>query len=363
MINRRSFIKSIFSFFKSEDKQNSSENNLKNYIPQSFETISFETSYACNLKCKMCPRFYQEGEPALMKPEHFLLFQKYFKMFKFVFLTGYGEPLINPDLPKQLSIVKNEGCYACFATNGILLKGELLNKIIASGVDEISVSIDAGKAETYEYVRERGTFSALLDNLKEANKRFSEIKDKPPYLHWVYVMMKYNVAEIKTAVELASDLGFTKFTLKHLESAQSKEGLKDALFNTEIAEDLTEDEEKKFQECLNKAQEAAKKTNLIFTIHPRKFSVNNTCLVNPLSNIFIDCKGNVSACCYLNMYQMMPYNDHKPKWNGVIGNFTKTPFEELLRDERYLQFRESWSNGIPPDCCTGCLQIKRMFYN
>lgn len=326
--------------------------------PLRFDVLNLETSYACNLKCRMCPRIYMEGAPGFLSMEKFEKALPYLDRFSFVFLTGYGEPLLNPVFVEQLAALKRHNKYASFATNGLLLKDVLLQKIIDAGADEITVSVDAGKAETYEYIRDKGLFSTLLNNLRAIKSRMDK-GEKLPIFHWVFVMMKYNIAELPTALQLAIELGFTKFTAKHIESSQSKDGLGDALFNTKIAPDLTFDEEKLFAESLEAARAVAQKSDIRFDVHPRRFGVGNTCLVNPLSNIFIDHQGNVSSCCFLNEKMMMPYNERKPKWNGVFGNID-TPLDELLRDPRYLEFRESWSKGIPPDCCKGCLQIRRM---
>lgn len=352
MNKKTSFIGKIFSRVR-----NKSNPEIK--IPDRFDVLGLETSYACNFKCRMCPRFYIEEKPGFLSTEQLIQLKPVLQKFRYACLTGYGETLMNPHFPEQIKFSRENVSHVSFITNGYLLKGNLLDKIIDAGTDEIGISIDAGKAETYEYVRQKGVFSNLIKNLNEIKIKFANL-DKKPVLQWIYVIMKYNMEEVFTAVNIAADMGFDKFTIKHMESAQSKDDLKDALFNTGIAPDLSPDEEKRFSDIIASAKESVATKGIALTVHPRKFEISGACLVNPLNSIYIDYKGNVSACCYLNVLKVMPYNIHKPKWNGVIGNVFETAFEEILKSENYIDFRQKWSAGIPPDCCVGCLQVQRM---
>ncbi|MEO9253960.1 MAG: radical SAM protein, partial [Tepidiformaceae bacterium] len=70
-----------------------------------------------------------------------------------VVLHGIGEPTLNPSLPAIIDAVKSRGAYALFNTNGLLLRGRLLESLVRSGLDEVRVSVDAATPETYRLVR------------------------------------------------------------------------------------------------------------------------------------------------------------------------------------------------------------------
>lgn len=326
------------------------------------DTLNIESSYACNLKCVMCPRHF-EGVPQGMFTLE--MFEKWIEphvgKFKYVHLTGWGEPLMNRDLPEIVRRCREKGVWTCFTSNGLLLKQPLDRKILDTNLELISVSCDADNAETYEYVRGKGTFDLLVDRLKAFTKLRNELGAQTK-MQWSFVQMRHNFEQLPGAIRLAADCGFDLFVAKHIETVIHREELKDAMWNTGIAPDLEPELVARHDEVLAEARAVAKEVGIDLTIHPRRMDHQGMCIVKPVTNLFVDYEGRVSSCCYLNVNDVRPYNlpEEKPKDNGIFGELKLGDLMDMLKSEEYKAFQREWLEGRVPEACRNCLQINRI---
>jgi len=326
------------------------------------EVLTIESSYTCNLKCVMCPRHF-EGVPQgvftlEMFEEHI---EPYLKNFKVLSLTGWGEPLMNKDLPEILRRSREAGLWTTFITNGLLLKDPLDRKVLEAHPKMVSVSCDAAKAETYEYVRGKGTF----DTLKKRLTSFRDLRksmDVETEMQWIFVMLKYNYTEMPDAIRLAADKGFEYFVAKHIETVINRDELGDALWNTGIGPDIPEDVIKHHDEILEESKQVAEEVGIQLYLHPRKMDHKGMCMVRPTNQVFVDYMGRVSNCCYLNVNDVRPYNtpEEKPKDDGVYGELKLKTLAEMMNSDEYKNFQKEWLQGGVPEACKNCLQVYRM---
>lgn len=326
------------------------------------EILSFESSYKCNLVCPMCPRSFDEDKQGFFGGELFDRLEEDIGRFRYVHMTGWGEPLMNPALPGWLERTTAKGCWANFTTNGLLLKGKLLDKILASKVGAINISIDASTKKTYEIARGKDAFEPLLKILETLRGRL-DAEEKPVYLQWVFVLMKHNFEEFPDAVRLAKQYGFNRIVGKHLEAHSSKEGLEQALFPTEPGDPWDEPLEARYQAMLARANAVGAEIGQEVAVHARNMRVGKGCLSAPLNTIYIDYKGNVSACCHLSGMDTHPYKGENvpPRVEmGILGNLREQPLRDIVAGDHYRDFVEAWENDQYPGACKGCLQITRM---
>ena len=324
------------------------------------DTIHIETSYACNLKCMMCPRHF-EGEPQGMLSLH--TFKERIlpalPRFRYTHLTGWGEPLINRDFAEMLRLAKEAGIWSCVTTNGILLRSPLDRKLLEYGINLINVSIDASTPETYNKVRGKEVFDLVIERVRDFNA-LRKTFPNPPTTQWTFVMMKSNLSELPEAVRMAGELGFDRFVAKHLESFTTAAGLEEALFNTGIAPDLTPEENALLETALQQARRQAEASGVDLEIHPRRCDYEGMCLSRPNRTIFVDWQGYVSPCCYLNRLDVRPYAQ-LPEETGVLGQLSEqTSLIDLIESPAYQKFREDWEEKKVPLACQGCLQVTRM---
>ncbi len=323
------------------------------------EILNLELSYACNLHCWMCPRSLPAQEQGLLTPQLFEKIKPALSRFRYVHLSGFGEPLLYPQLPEIVHTSKAAGCHTSFTTNCTLLSRELSKELLREGIDAINVSIDASSAQTYETVRGAGRFTQVLDNLQQLAELRLRTGTRVE-LQWVFLMMRSTIEELAGAVRLAAELGFDRLVAKHMETAVSPEDLAEALFNTGIAPNLDAEMNKRFHECVSAARKEAKRQEMPLFVHPRRYSIDGTCLAQPLKALFVDFEGNVSTCCYLNVRNVRPYMAEPPADTGVVGNLSEHSLDQLLQHPEHLEFLRQWQQEVIPPVCRGCLQVTRM---
>src|SRR4029077_3307638 len=129
--------------------------------------LYLETTNRCNLLCETCPRTFEDLEPpADMSWALFTHIVDQFPNTARVVLHGVGEPMMVKALPRMIGYLKERGAYVLFNTNGTLLTARKGRELIASGLDELRISLDAADAEMFEVVRGRDMFDRIVRNIR-----------------------------------------------------------------------------------------------------------------------------------------------------------------------------------------------------
>jgi MoaA/NifB/PqqE/SkfB family radical SAM enzyme len=117
-----------------------------------------------------------------------------------VAMSGNGDPFASLIYrPLLMSIKPRDKHRYRIMTNGLLLKKLLTKTSIYNNIEEYSISIDAGDAETYEKVRLRGKWHNLLENL---NFLKEELKDKNKFVNLNFCLHKENLSSLLNFVKL-----------------------------------------------------------------------------------------------------------------------------------------------------------------
>lgn len=118
--------------------------------------LALENSSFCNAKCIFCPNITMERKKGFMKMEVFdklveRLKQEDIKV-RYVNMTGTGEPLMDKNVFKKIEILKREFPQAdiFMPTNFALATKEIIEKIIDSGLDRITISLNADNPKDYK---------------------------------------------------------------------------------------------------------------------------------------------------------------------------------------------------------------------
>lgn len=129
--------------------------------------LDVEVTNKCNAHCIMCPR---EKTPAqgLMAEATFRQVIKnareYGRVDQFVF-AGLGEPLLHPDIVTYVKAASDAGFKPGIVTNASLLKREIAEALVRSGLKEVNVSIGGFTRAAYERVQRGLKFDAVYRNL------------------------------------------------------------------------------------------------------------------------------------------------------------------------------------------------------
>jgi hypothetical protein len=84
-----------------------------------------------------------------------------------------------------------------------------VRRLVRSGIDEVTFSIDGASQESYVKYRKRGDFEKALRNLRFAVEEKRALGRDIPFLNWRYILFTHNDsdAEMERARGLASEIG------------------------------------------------------------------------------------------------------------------------------------------------------------
>jgi MoaA/NifB/PqqE/SkfB family radical SAM enzyme len=179
--------------------------------------VYLEVTNRCNLLCTTCPRTYEELEPpADMSWDLFRSIVDQLPDLARAVLHGVGEPMLVADLPRMVRYLKDRGVFVLFNTNGTVLSERNGRALIAAGLDELRVSLDASNRESFKAVRGRDYFNRIVRNVRafcELQKR--EGHTKPQVSAWL-TGLRETVKDLPAFVKLAADIGVREVYLQRL---------------------------------------------------------------------------------------------------------------------------------------------------
>ncbi|MDR0882632.1 MAG: radical SAM protein [Candidatus Adiutrix sp.] len=86
-------------------------------------------------------------------------------------LTGWGEPLLYPDIAPAVALIKSAGLPLKIYTNGLALTPELMDSFIAAGLDDLQFSMQGLTPAQYEFNRRRSSYPRFRAAVEMAAQR------------------------------------------------------------------------------------------------------------------------------------------------------------------------------------------------
>jgi len=140
--------------------------------------LLIEPTSICNLRCVMCFQIDEtftrdKSMMGLMSWELFtsVVDQAAENGCDAITMASRGEPTLHKRFGEMLHYIRKKGFLDTkINTNATLLNEALIRDILGSEVANVTFSVDAITAESYEKIRVRGKFDQVLDNIKLFNK-------------------------------------------------------------------------------------------------------------------------------------------------------------------------------------------------
>jgi MoaA/NifB/PqqE/SkfB family radical SAM enzyme len=262
-----------------------------------FSTAQIELTSRCSTGCVFCPhdalsdRWVQGDMPVELYREHIA---PHLALFDLVYLQGWGEPMLHPDLWEMLELAQVHGCRTGFTTNGSWLQGERNERLLEAGVDMISVSFAGTGAGIHESLRTHSDFKQLCRNFRDLADLKIKRGCEKPWLELHFLMTRANLDEFPGLVELASSLGADEVVATNLAYSPSL-----ALDGMGV---FGEHPLQKDLDIISHARGAAERADLPLRVYPLQAEPNTlVCDADPMHSIYINHKGEVSACVYLGL--------------------------------------------------------------
>jgi len=180
--------------------------------------IYIEPTTSCNLHCRICIRNIWGDPEAHMTMNTFQRLveslDKLPSMVRVVF-TGFGEPLIHPNILEMIQAVRKRNLAVTLGSNGLLLNAEIACELVRLGVDRLVISMDGVKPETYAGVR-GAMLSHVLNNINILNEVKSRLDSLTPALGIEFVVLRSNIAELSELTRLASQLNAARVLVSNV---------------------------------------------------------------------------------------------------------------------------------------------------
>lgn len=167
---------------------------------------NWQITYRCNFNCSICSFWSECHSPAdeLTLDQVKVVADRLRPLGPLVISMAGGEPLIRKDLPDIASILSKDHFFTLI-TNGWLLTPELAERLYASGLQDIHVSLDYANPDKHDGMRRcKGAFDRAVkavETLRDARP------DRRHRVHLMAVLLDDNTEEIEPLIALAEKLG------------------------------------------------------------------------------------------------------------------------------------------------------------
>jgi hypothetical protein len=159
------------------------------------ETGIARTRQAGMLDFDLFTRVIDEAGPALGRVDFF----------------NYGETFLHRRAVEMCEYIKRHfpSIYLYTSTNGLAFTEDAARRLVRSGIDEVTFSIDGATAASYARYRQRGDFAKAIRflGLMAEEKRAAALD--VPVLNWRYILFTWNDSdeEMNLARSIAADIG------------------------------------------------------------------------------------------------------------------------------------------------------------
>jgi MoaA/NifB/PqqE/SkfB family radical SAM enzyme len=173
------------------------------------------TEGRCNLACRMCGG--SKGTLRALTPDSLRIILRHIPSVELViFVAGNSEPLLHPDLPEILQVLKEFRVNADIVTNGHLLTPSLVTTMLdTQRPTSLNISLDAATPATYESIR-HASFNHVVSNLRQLRDERARRALPWPRRALLMVGMADNIADLPAMVDLAAELDAFRVHVDHL---------------------------------------------------------------------------------------------------------------------------------------------------
>jgi hypothetical protein len=142
---------------------------------------------------------------------------------------NYGEAFLHKRAVEMCELVKSRypHIYLYTSTNGLAFTDEAVRRLVRTGIDEVTFSIDGSSQEVYARYRQRGDFAKATRNLRAAVDEKRSLGADLPIINWRYILFTWNDndREMERARTLAAAFGVDRLCWEitdHPEQAYSR---------------------------------------------------------------------------------------------------------------------------------------------
>lgn len=167
-------------------------------------------TYRCNSRCLMCD-LWRRAQKETRREFSTNEFKKIIDGFKAIGVSGIGldggEPFLREDIFEVIAYMVKKGIPVSCPSNGHLFNDDLAQKLVISGLDTISFSLDGSNSTIHDYLRGmKGSFDRVVKAIGLINYYRRKL-GKRINLTVATAISSVNFAEVSNIIKLVQDLG------------------------------------------------------------------------------------------------------------------------------------------------------------
>ncbi len=169
-----------------------------------------EPTNVCNLRCPAC--FTGDGQIGRVRSSMSLdLYERLLAelgayLFRIEF-CNWGEPLLNKNIDSMIAAATARGISTLISTNfSFPFDDARAERLVASGLTVLGVSLDGARQETYEQYRVRGNLELVLENCRRVRAAKQRLHSPTPAMGWEFHVFAHNTGDVEQAREMAREL-------------------------------------------------------------------------------------------------------------------------------------------------------------
>jgi len=257
-------------------------------------SVAVTVTWLCNSRCIMCD--YPERADITQEFTTKEI-EKIIDELKAIRTTGVtffgGEPLLRGDIFHLIQYASKSGLMTQMPTNGILLSDKsMAEKLVRSGIDEITVSLDSSTKEDYRKIRNIDGFDKAIEGIKNLVELRKNVK-YPSDISIISTITENNVDDIPNILRLAESLGVEGISIFPAQPVET------------LPNQIGEAYKKKLKNTLNYLITEKKRGNKIiddslgylnYALMRLDNKIERIKCFAPYTDLHIDCFGNVFPC-------------------------------------------------------------------
>jgi len=331
--------------------------------------FNIEPTFRCNLSCPMCPRLSSTDLHLDMSLETFERIAANFAFAHTVDFTGWGEPLMNKNVYHMIATARRHGCGATCTSNGTALNEENARRLIESGLNVLTVSIDGISRSVYEHVRVGADFEAVTNNLRRFSRLLHtgkrDASGPRTSLCVAFTIQESNWEQLRGLVDWVEKVGAGLIHLKHLNVISTPEDLKNSLLKYGLEEPGHEscwrqpERLKRAEELMGLVCEEAAKRGIGALVHSEYPLTDEMrprhCLAAPLDAVYFSYDGMVSPCCHFGHTVSRFFQGKYEAPRALFyGDIRRQEFQEVWNSPAFVAFRRGFLDADYPEACRSC---------
>lgn len=310
--------------------------------------LNIEPTTRCNFSCWYCIGRHMKQED--IEVDNFARMLDNFPAVKTIALVGEGEPLMHKGFFEMADMARARGIRVTIISNGSAFSQSVIEKLCASEVAYVSISIDSDDPATFASSRIDGDLNKIWQGIEKLRRYRDENGYKYPVIALKGTLFSHTIDQIPQIVEKAKSHGVEIFEsfqplnpMKSYVKIYPREQLPQLGVIGEVAEAIRRDSHDATKVLKSMAQFSVDE-GIDSAKSGRPNGLRQNCDEQWIYSLL---SGDITPCCQIK-------TPISPKWN-----LFEHAVEDILREPQYENVRFNLWNGFFPTYCDGCWKTAR----